>query len=760
MSKFYALLFSFLVALPGLAQICAPGTPLTFDAEVASQLRADVPTHTMPYVDVAALEAEDAVRAQDPTKRYRFGYNMDVNLGLGNAGVWQELGKGDRLWRLRIKSPAAKSLNFQFDAFELPTGATLFLYNDDQTEVLGALTSANNKPWGTLGTTLLQGEAVTLEYYEPGDVRGEGRLNLGTVTHGYRPMTAAGTEAFGRGLNDSGNCNVNTICPDGDDWRDQIRSVAVIVVGGSESCTGAMINNTCEDETPYFLTADHCLGGNVSNWVFRFNWDSPTCTPSAAGATNQTVSGASVRASNENSDFALLELSAIPPESYDVFYAGWDRSNAPASAATAIHHPSGDVKKISFEDDALTPDNFQGVDSWEVADWDLGTTEGGSSGSPLFNPDGLIIGQLYGGTAACGNNDPDYYGRFDRSWDAIAGNSNQLEPWLDGCATAAVTLSGLGADLPTANNDASTSTIADIDERICGETVVGPSVRLRNKGAADLTSANVNWNLNNGNVTTIPWTGSLSYNQSEVIPLGAVLFDEGTHVLKVWSDSPNASIDENNANDTTTFEFTALPDGFVYSLELQTDYYGSEVTFTLEDQDGSVLEQGGPYGNSFGGTLEETEFCLAADCYTFTIYDDGGDGMTGVFWDPADGYYTLYDGDGTAFVDEPGDSYNSSQEHFFCTEGGIPDNVAELPGVKALNIYPNPSAGTLFANVSTEGSVRFQLFDLLGQPVSAARTVNGSGLVQMDMSQLANGLYLLRVESNGSERFERIVLTR
>ena len=162
MKTLYALTFSLLATVSAFAQITVEGTPLTSNPEALVALTADVPTQRMPYVDVAALEAEDFVRAQDPRKPYRFGYNLDVNLGLNNAGQWQELGKGDRLWRMRVVSPGAITINLQFDQYNLPEGATLFIYNDDRSDVLGALTSQNNKEWGTLGTTLIKGDAIRL----------------------------------------------------------------------------------------------------------------------------------------------------------------------------------------------------------------------------------------------------------------------------------------------------------------------------------------------------------------------------------------------------------------------------------------------------------------------------------------------------------------------------------------------------------------------------------------------------------------------
>ena len=213
-------------------------------------------------------------------------------------------------------------------------------------------------------------------------------------------------------------------CSEALEWQDEIRSVAMILTsGGSRICTGSLVNNASQDLTPYFLTANHCLGGNNS-WIFMFNYESPTCS-NQNGPTNMTLSGSSLLANSSSSDVALLLLNESPPENYNVHFAGWDVSGNIPSIPVGIHHPSGDIKKISFDyDNASNSGNY-----WDVDSWDDGTTEPGSSGSPLF--DGQthrIIGQLYGGVASCTNFGYDTYGKTSVSWNL--GLSEYLDPNL------------------------------------------------------------------------------------------------------------------------------------------------------------------------------------------------------------------------------------------------------------------------------------------------------------------------------------------
>ena len=139
----------------------------------------------------------------------------------------------------------------------------------------------------------------------------------------------------------------------------------------------------------------------MGNAVFRFNYDSPICgsqavaNSQAPSGSPQIINGSLFIASNQDSDFGLVELNSVPPISYDVFYAGWRNTGAVSSTAVCIHHPSGDVKKISFDDDPLQNSSQNGVSNnmWEVEPWERSTTtEQGSSGSALWDQDHYSVG--------------------------------------------------------------------------------------------------------------------------------------------------------------------------------------------------------------------------------------------------------------------------------------------------------------------------------------------------------------------------------
>jgi len=457
------------------AQVTNEGKPISWKLKL-QQTKA-VQTIKLPSFDLKAIQEEDKVNDKLQAKPWRFGYKHTVDFGLENSGLWTELSNGDRVWRILFESKGALSLNFIFDKFFMPQGGKVYLYNEDRSDLLGAYTDIQNQISGTLGTWLVKGDKVWIEYFEPKKVKGQGKLHIANATHGYRLGHDYQKGYFNdeeKALNDSGDCNHDVDCPIGSDWEQHKglnkRSVAMILVGGSGICSGALINNTNNNQIPYFLTANHCLGGNLNNWAFRFGWISPNpvcaaTTTSTNGPTNMSISGATLRANNSNSDVALLELNGTIPDDWDRVWAGWDRTDVAPSFVVGIHHPEGDIMKICRDDNVpiKIAQNAGGsspvAQTWDITTagggWELGVTEVGSSGSALFDPNGRIIGQLYGGGAGCaGTNDNDlhdFYGRFGISWDSGSIASTRLNDWLDPLGTNPNTLDAL--DTALAIND-------------------------------------------------------------------------------------------------------------------------------------------------------------------------------------------------------------------------------------------------------------------------------------------------------------------
>ncbi len=456
LSIFSVLLVSGLSFFSSIAQITNLGAPKSWSLQNAIT---PITSINMPPFDEAAYRSEDSINDLFKIGPWRFGYKHQVSYTLENSGEWTVLPNGDRIWQLHIKSKDAISMNFIFQNLHIPDGASIYLVKPDYSGYLGAYTSINNNAEKILGTDLISGEEAIIEYYEPYAVTGQGTLMVTDIVHGYRDISLHENEIM-KGLNDSGDCNRDVRCLTDPEplWVNESHSVAMIVVGGNGSCTGTLVNNTAEDGTPYFLTADHCLvaGGGPANWAFRFRWISPdpVCATTANSSNTpnqaqfQTANGATLRASNDGSDFALVQINNLTlatAQAWGLFYAGWDHTGDAVSAAIGIHHPSGDIMKYARENNALTQEVVSGAQCWNVADWDEGVTEGGSSGSGLWDMNHRLIGQLYGGAAACigtnDNNQFDVYGRFDISWDG-ASAATRLRDWLDPAGISTGTLDG------------------------------------------------------------------------------------------------------------------------------------------------------------------------------------------------------------------------------------------------------------------------------------------------------------------------------
>ena len=393
--------------------------------------------------EAVRLEDEERERRGGP---YRFAVSRKVLITPWTDGTWEDIDDETRLWRLHVTAPKALSINLGFGRYYMPRGGKMFIYATDESHVLGPFTEDDNKKHGQLWTPLIHSDDIVVEVTIPASQVEQLKLELTSINHGYRGLRT--DPKWDKALGGSGSCNVNIACPEGDDWRDQIRSVAMYTYSGTKQCTGVLVNNTAEDDTPYFLTAFHCISNpsQAASMMIYWNYQASTCG-GTYGSDEQTQSGAIFRAAYEDSDFTLVQLDDEPSMVFDAYYAGWDRSGAVPSSAVGIHHPNGDMKKISFEDDPLSINQYPEVGyppdtHLRVADWDLGTTEKGSSGSPIFNSNKHITGLLHGGYAACGNNEHDWYGRIYSSWAGGGTPSTRLSNWLDPNNISSMSLDG------------------------------------------------------------------------------------------------------------------------------------------------------------------------------------------------------------------------------------------------------------------------------------------------------------------------------
>ncbi len=438
------------------AQISEGGLPPSFQPEHQSVLNGKMPSMlALPSLDVAKALAEDS----HAPGQNRFAAPITADVSLDNAGIWQSLPNGDRVWLCALRSPGALGLTLIFDEFKLPSGAKFFAYGVNE-QVQGAYTAKSCLPSGKFLIGVLKGETAYLELYEPAAVQGQSKISTKRVDIAYDAHALNGAEDFG----ESRPCNININCSTGANWQAEKKGAARILMvfsNGEGWCSGTLIANTSNSFEPNFLTAHHCqlIGNNpdFGLWRFDFDYESANCSNPATEPLPRSVLGCDRISYRAETDFMLLKLNPIPLN-YDVYFNGWNRDGNQTEVpphSVYIHHPTGDIKKISVDTQASVIHPallaWGGVFGTSPANshWksitDLGIFQPGSSGSPLMDANKRIVGQLHGGSTAFGNDckvTGAYFGRFNISW--VQGNApeSRLKEWLDPTNTGAVTQNG------------------------------------------------------------------------------------------------------------------------------------------------------------------------------------------------------------------------------------------------------------------------------------------------------------------------------
>jgi len=429
----------------------------------------------VPAPDVRALRAEDEQRSNFAP---RLAVVLPVDLSPCNSGEWTTLESGETVWQLAIEAPGARALLLTYSNFNLPKGSKLYIYNKARTQVLGAYTEENNPIFGTeFSTEMVNGDYIILEYVAPRVASNLQKFNARTgsveivekaprpiypdiqiegVSYVYNDLSPMAdifdSSKTPSDLGMSGSCQVNVNCAQGAQWQNEKKGVAATLqrIGSYwYICSGSLINNLKEDLTPYFLMAWHCsedddgarpTTSQYNQWQFYFHWERTGCANTSPLAQYRTITGCQWVAESSiygGSDGLLIRFNQPVPVEWDVFYNGWDATGFSGVTLTTtqvgIHHPEGDIKKISTASGNTTSTTWTGgINSghWSCS-FNPSATEGGSSGSPLFNPDKNIIGTLTGGNSSCSNaSGSNIYGKMGYHFDRF-NTVPVMKPFLD-----------------------------------------------------------------------------------------------------------------------------------------------------------------------------------------------------------------------------------------------------------------------------------------------------------------------------------------
>lgn len=378
-----------------------------------------------------------------------------LKLNTDTLGVWSKLPSSENTWKLQLEAPYANGFFISLDDFYLPEGSRLYVYNGNNLKEAIVYRHEDNPEGGPYSLENLKGDNVVLEYVAPAGIVEKPRIKIADVGLKYEDNQSGDNDDY----NHSDNvCMININCSQGDQWQSQKRGVVRLRLkrtdGEFSLCTGTLVNNTAEDKTPYILTASHCFENvdtsQSDNFGFFFEYESPTCT--SVTPTYKYHKGAEVKVINSlngGSDGALMQMTGTIPDYWDVYFNGWDRVTSPSSVTggAILHHPRGDIKKITLYNQ--TPrsggwDSTSPAESFWLVNYSEGATAKGSSGAPIFNQNGLVIGTLSGGSNSCANPDgTDFYGKFWYHFDRSANVDLRMSTYLDPLNKGVQNLAGL-----------------------------------------------------------------------------------------------------------------------------------------------------------------------------------------------------------------------------------------------------------------------------------------------------------------------------
>lgn len=630
---------------------------------------------------------------------------------------------------LKIKTISATSLNLLLENIRISKDVNFEFISSTQ-EKLGPYSLADLTQQESFLSWPIKGNTLTIRFWS--SQQSEISFKLKHVVYG---MLELNTRAFGQ----SGACNVNINCPEGLDWQKEKRSVLMLISGsGARYCTGTLVNNTAQDGRPYVLTAKHCnVGANSS---FMFNYESPDCS-NTDGPIVQTLQGTHIRAIYDVSDVCLLELHQSVPSNFSSYFSGWSRDTLATDSVVGIHHPRGDIKKISFENHMVRDSCYTCVgpslDYWYISHWENGTTEPASSGSALFDKNHRIIGQLRGGQASCLNSVSDFYGKFSTSWEGGGTPATRLKDWLDPVGTQTFSLDGIQGGNPNPNKSIQIGYFGSNSTIICEDSLV-LTAQIMNNGNVPIQELIYSW----GTEPLLIEYGNWYYG--DLVTLTKVVknvpFGKQNYQFKAWNTQQGVEV-----SDSAEYDIERVLSKPSY-IHTQFDSYPHETSWFIVNRQGDTLakEIGSHYPPS---TKTIQNLCLPEACYSLIVKDSGNDGFCCKF---GTGYIKLENGNGQIF--EEISHFTTETQIDFC----VPVvNFEE----DHLFVFPNPAtdyAHILIPENLLDQDLELSVCDMQGR-IIIKKAINTKYLHTFDVTTWSQGVYVVYIRGKKIKVHTRFV---
>ena len=707
-----------LFAASSQAQVSQGGIPLK-TSKLKSSRKSIV---EMPPFDKFLVQDDATIlnQAENQLKPFQFAYPFEVNFTTENSGEWYQAEDGFMVWKLTIRSAGAKSINLIFEDFELMERERLFLYSEPENHTLGAFTSVNNLPHKKFAVSPVLGEEITVQYEIPEENFQYNHFKITRVNHDYVGILKSGSRRpLGK---TAGSCNIDINCDNWKSWGEVKNSVCRVFVNGKEVCTGVLVNNTAENQKPYVLSQAHCYDRKeyAQTTVYTFNYESPMCAP-LDGDPSNSISGAVMKAQHDSLDFALVELSMVPPPSFRTYYAGWELTAELPASSVSITHPWGDIKKVAYDNDAPVISNFEQTYTkngfLKILRWDGGVTESGSSGGPLFSPDKRLIGTLTGGQAVCGNPVNDYFARFNMAWDYRADSTKQLKHWLD--------------------PKKSEIKILDGKQFYEGKQLCGAFTNL---GDADKYSLIP---VTNENKFAGYWGGSNSIGITEIMEHYSIEGNEILSGVSLGVGKFKSKVTSNNSEITLkVYNGIEKPEQLIYSQVVKTSQLAQDAMNFI-----GFSEEVKP-GNSFFVGFELTNI---QPLDSFAVYQSlraaGSENL----------FYLKQHGTWYNFTDT-NPAKKAMANIFELVACNIDDFSTDTPMVenpKDILVYPNPSQSTFMIEAGQDiPENTITVFNVLGQKNKVKTTRINERKVSIDLTGNVPGVYFIRFDT-GDEIISR-----